>query len=284
MKEIVRHLCSLTENRRISGGFRSYGRLSVKNYMAGGGDGMIRIALSCSLDGISEERPQESGRCRVNNAYIHSVLRAGAAPVPVPVMEDTGSLTSILDCCDGLILTGGNDIAPSRYGEEQQPEVRSVSVLRDIYESLLFQLALERKLPVFGICRGMQLINVALGGSLHQHLGSVPTFTLQHDQEEGRQTTTHRVAVTSGSIIRQVLGSQTEVNSFHHQAIKSLAPGLRVTATSRDGVIEAVESIPNALSTILGVQWHPEELSESEPKTAALFTLFVKMCQAATQA
>ncbi len=240
---------------------------------------MVRIALSCSLDGISEERPQESGRCWVNNAYIHSVLRAGAAPVPVPVMQDTGSLTSILDCCGGLILTGGNDIAPSRYGEERQPEVRSVSVLRDTYELLLFQLSVERKIPVFGICRGVQLINVALGGSLHQHLGSIPEFTLQHDQEEGRQTTTHCVAVTSDSIIRQIFGSQTEVNSFHHQAIKALAPGLKVTATSSDGVIEAVESIDDAMPIILGVQWHPEELSESEPETAALFKVFVEMCE-----
>ncbi|HPX93601.1 MAG TPA: gamma-glutamyl-gamma-aminobutyrate hydrolase family protein [Bacillota bacterium] len=240
---------------------------------------MIRIALSCSLDGVSEQTPDESGQSRVNNAYIESILRAGAAPVPVPVTQEADGLAAIIDCCCGLVLTGGDDISPLLYGEEPLPEVRSVSARRDKYELLLFNLAVERKIPVFGICRGIQLINVALGGSLHQHLAAMSDLTIRHDQEESRHTPTHLVMVTSDSLIHGVLGDQAEVNSFHHQAIKVLAKGLKVTGVSPDGVIEAVESAEGFAPTILGVQWHPEGLSETRPEMAALFKLFVNLCE-----
>jgi len=245
---------------------------------------MIRIALSCSLDGVSEGCPEEAGRCQVNNSYIYSVLRAGAAPVLFPVIQDTEALSSMIDSCSGLILTGGDDVSPLLYGEEPLPEVQLVSDSRDRHEFLLFRLAVERKIPVFGICRGMQLINVALGGSLHQHLGVIPEFKHEHRQEESRYITTHSVTIEKGSIMERVLGSEAQVNSFHHQAIKVLAPGLKVTATSPDGVIEAVESTDPLAPAIIGVQWHPEGLSKTKPEMAELFKFFVEMCQEATQA
>lgn len=240
---------------------------------------MIHLGLTCSTYTLKEKRWEGLSGSRINQTYLQSVLMAGAAPVPLPVIADTSALSSIINSCEGLLLTGGGDISPIYYGEEYSPDLRSVSDARDICELLLFRLAMERKIPVFGICRGMQLINVALGGSLYQHLGSVPEFNIQHDQQEERRTTTHGIAIETGSIMERVFGSQAQVNSFHHQAIKDLAPGLKVTARSPDGVIEAVESIDQSGPVIMGVQWHPEELSASEPKAAALFKLFVELCE-----
>ncbi|HZK28737.1 MAG TPA: gamma-glutamyl-gamma-aminobutyrate hydrolase family protein, partial [Clostridia bacterium] len=206
------------------------------------------------------------------------VLRAGAAPILIPVTQDRMAVKSILDLCDGLILTGGEDVSPLLYGEDPVKKIGTLSRLRDDYDLLLFNLALERKIPVFGICRGMQLINVALGGSLHQHTDDLPQFTIRHVQQASRHEVTHRVTVVPSSRLHPVLGDSVAVNSWHHQAIKDLALGLTAVASSSDGLIEAVESINESLPPIIGVQWHPEELSQAIPEMADLFFLFVEIC------
>lgn len=240
---------------------------------------MIRIGLSGALSVIQDKYWQGADRSHVNNAYVNSILRAGAAPLLIPVIKNRMAIQSILEVCDGLMLTGGEDISPLLYGEEPVKNIGAVSASRDEYDLLLFELALERKIPIFGICRGMQLINVALGGSLHQHMDDVPQSTIHHLQQANRDQVTHRVTVEPFSRMHRVLGDSVAVNSWHHQAIKELAPELVAVAWSSDGVVEAIETTNQTLSPILGVQWHPEELSGAIPVMSALFSLFIEICE-----
>lgn len=240
---------------------------------------MIRLGLTCD-----DHLPEENGGVRwpvsrINDAYVRSVLGAGALPVLIPVVADRSALAELLALCDGLILTGGGDLSPSLYGQAPHPKTGPVSLGRDTCELQLFELAQERRLPLFGICRGMQLINVALGGTLHQHLDDCPSVFIRHLQEEDRTTAVHDIEVSAGSLIAQALGSHARVNSLHHQAVGELGAGLQVTARSPDGVIEAAETKQGGCSPIIAVQWHPEEMAERSPSMSGLFKLFVKLCE-----
>lgn len=240
---------------------------------------MIRIGLSCGSDRLREASWEGSAGSRVNQAYIQSVLRAGAAPVLIPVIGDGKALAAILDFCDGLLLTGGGDLDPALYGEEKEAGTGPISVERDTCELLLFDLAVRARLPLFGICRGMQLINVALGGTLHQELEGQPDFFIRHKQQCDRQEVTHEVSLQAGSLLHTCLGDRIQVNSLHHQAVKDLAPGLTASAWSPDKIIEGLEGGGGHLPPILAVQWHPEELAQDMPPMAELFSSFVRICQ-----
>lgn len=181
-------------------------------------------------------------------AYSASVERAGGVPIAIPPIQGS---TELLDLIDGLVFTGGPDLDPALYGQEPHPETTGVSVKRDQAEMGLIQEALRRDMPVLGICRGMQLLNVALGGDLHQHLGSET-----HKGPPGRYTF-HEVTVLPGTRLHGILGGQTRTHSCHHQAPDRLGAGLRVSARAEDGTVEAVEQPADRLA--LGVLWHPEE-------------------------
>jgi gamma-glutamyl-gamma-aminobutyrate hydrolase PuuD len=181
-------------------------------------------------------------------AYTSSVERAGGLPVAIPPLAGS---TELLDLLDGLVFTGGPDLSPALYGQEPHPETTGVSDERDRAELELIAEALRRDMPVLGICRGMQLLNVALRGDLHQHLGSET-----HKGPPGRYTY-HDVTVEPGTRLAGVLGAQTRTHSCHHQAPDRLGAGLRVSARAEDGTVEAVEQPAGRFA--LGVLWHPEE-------------------------
>jgi putative glutamine amidotransferase len=167
---------------------------------------------------------------------------------------------SALDGCDGLLLTGGEDIHPSWYGADPSPLLSPPSQERDLFELALFAVARQRELPILGICRGIQLINVAMGGTLFQDLPSERPGSVDHSPVGARDSRSHPVRIQPGSRAAAALeATSVMVNSVHHQAIKDLAPGLVASGWTNDGLIEAAESGVGA-SWILAVQWHPEEM------------------------
>ena len=200
----------------------------------------------------------KEGSSRIADAYVNAVVKAGGTPVLIPLVTDETALEEIVSRIDGLILSGGGDIYSPLFGEELHPAIESYDLERDRYEIALVTQAAERQLPILGICRGAQLINVAFGGSLIQDIPSqVSESNVNHNQEEAREIATHSVRITPESLLRQIVhAEQIKVNSFHHQAAKVVAPGFETVAWAEDGVIEAIESTEG--KTVLGVQWHPE--------------------------
>ncbi len=199
-------------------------------------------------------------RTGVNAAYVRAVLGAGGVPLTLSPLIGAPLAGAALDGMHGLVLTGGEDIEPSWYGSAPSPHLSPPSQERDLFELALFAVARQRGLPILGICRGIQLVNVAMGGTLFQDLPSERPGGVNHSPPESRDTRSHRVKIQPGSRAATALGSSSiTVNSFHHQAIKDLAPGLIATGWSEDGLIEAVESAADA-PWLLAVQWHPEEM------------------------
>ena len=196
--------------------------------------------------------------CELAEGYFGSVRRAGATPVILPPTTDRDTIATMLDNIDGLLLSGGADLNPLYIGEEPIPAIGSINPRRDLSELLLIRLAFDRQLPIFGICRGIQMLAAALDGSLWQDLASAFTSPLlKHSQSLDRTVASHHVSITDDSLLHTIMGTTTlAVNSFHHQAVRDPGPHLRVSARSSDGVIEAIESTEH--KSILGVQWHPE--------------------------
>jgi gamma-glutamyl-gamma-aminobutyrate hydrolase PuuD len=190
------------------------------------------------------------------STYTRSVLRAGGLPVVVPPME---GVEQVLDVLDGIVFTGGSDIDPRVYGQEQSEATTGVYRHRDDSELALMQAALDRDLPMLAICRGMQLLNVARGGDLHQHLPDVIPGSEKHRGQPGRFAE-HEVVVEPGTRLASVLGSTVHTHSFHHQAPDRIGDGLTVSAVADDGSVEGIED-PGKTYTV-GVLWHPEESVE----------------------
>ncbi|MBE6282501.1 MAG: gamma-glutamyl-gamma-aminobutyrate hydrolase family protein [Bacteroides sp.] len=198
------------------------------------------------------------GDCTLAEGYYQSVLQAGGTPIIIPPIDDTDALSTVLDTLDGILLTGGSDINPLYFGEDPIKSLHGINPRRDKQELLLVKLAVDRQIPILGICRGIQTLNAALGGTLYQDIHSQMDNTcIKHDQDLDRSYASHIVEIVPDSLLYHIFGTDTlAVNSFHHQAIKEAAPGFRVCARSADGVIEAMES--TCFKSIIGVQWHPE--------------------------
>lgn len=197
--------------------------------------------------------------CELAEGYYMSVLRAGATPVVLPPTDDVSALATMLDTVDAIIFSGGGDMNPLYVGEEPLPQLHSINPRRDLCELLLVQMAADRQLPMLGICRGIQMIAAALGGSIWQDLGQQYTAhpLIKHSQDLERSYASHTVNIAEGTLLHSIFDCDTlAVNSFHHQAVRDAGPQLRTCATSTDGVIEAVES--TTYKSIIGVQWHPE--------------------------
>ena len=199
----------------------------------------------------------DSGKCTLLEGYYRSVIEAGGTPIIIPPTEDTATMASMLDRVDALIFSGGGDINPLYLGEEPLPQLSSINAVRDSQELLLARLAADRQLPILGICRGLQVMMAALGGKLYQDIYKEASASLKHSQEAERHVATHMVNISKGSKLLQIFKSdRLAVNSFHHQAVREVAPGFAVTALSPDGLIEAAESTTH--KSMIGVQWHPE--------------------------
>jgi putative glutamine amidotransferase len=211
---------------------------------------------------------------RLYDSYVYATKKAGGLPILLPCLTEEVDLAGHLDLIHGLIVSGGPDVDPVFYGEEPANNLGDVNPGMDAYEMPLIRLALQRELPLLGICRGVQALNIAAGGSVIQHLPAVVEQVLKHQQSAPRHYVTHSVDITAGTQLSTILGpGKTRVNSFHHQAVNRLAPHFRVAAVAPDGVIEAIESTVHPFT--LGVQWHPEWMHDSTPNFDALFNAFV---------
>ena len=210
--------------------------------------------------------------------YPQAVARAGGVPVVIPPFTSDQQIDALLDRVDGLLFSGGPDFDPSTYGEARHPELGpDVDAVADAYELTLHAAAAERDLPVLGICRGMQGLNVSRGGTLQQHLPDVTT--LAHRPGHDMFSPAHSVAIEAGSLLHRLAGTRDlAVNSFHHQAVARLGAGLQIAARAPDGTVEAVWD--PAASFSLGVQWHPETLTHL-PEHAALIAALVTAARGA---
>ncbi|MDR1763724.1 MAG: gamma-glutamyl-gamma-aminobutyrate hydrolase family protein [Dysgonamonadaceae bacterium] len=220
--------------------------------------------------GISVSRTA-SGGSTVSANYVNAVLKAGGLPLLIPAMTDSSAVYELTNTIDGLIMTGGEDVNPLLYGEEPLPGLGEVDGERDRYEILLVKSSAKRKIPILGICRGEQIINVIFGGTLYQDIPSQRDTVVKHRQDLEGRFASHSVEVAPGTKLAEIIGAGSHaVNSFHHQAVKRLAPVFRLSATASDGVVEAYEAYPTL--PIIAVQWHPEMLiTGNSPEMLNLF-------------
>ena len=203
--------------------------------------------------------------------YMESLARAGAGMHWVELSDPEQAVQDALTC-DGLLLPGGGDMDPKFYGQERIPACGEPNLLRDAAEPLLLRAFLAADKPVLGICRGIQVMNAVLGGDLYQDIKP-----FEHLPHNGHWAKVHTVTVRRGTLLSRILGQDTVlVNSQHHQAVDRVAPGFTLAALSEDGIVEAIEK-PDA-RFCLGVQWHPEWLSDADPAMQGLFDAFVNAC------
>ncbi|GAB4074018.1 gamma-glutamyl-gamma-aminobutyrate hydrolase family protein [Barrientosiimonas marina] len=215
----------------------------------------------------------------VHERFIRTVIQAGGVPIVIPNGTDDMPETW-MSMCDGLILSSGEDVDPNSYLENPDPQLQKTNVNRDNTEIALVHCAEEQKKPIFAVCRGITLLNAALGGTVIQDIGTWFPQAIQHYQLAERYEATHDIQIESGSWLQKITNSTgIRVNSHHHQAINKLASGLKVTAKTPDGMIEAVESSDAAaVPLFMGVQWHPEAMARVNPTMLELFKSFVMKC------
>ena len=211
--------------------------------------------------------------------YVRCVEKAGGLPVALPYTTDVNTVKQFVSLCDGFLFSGGVDISPARYGEEPNSRCATPSIPYDTFSFLVFEHALPTNKPIFGICRGAQMINVALGGSLYQDLPTQYTSSILHQQREPKFSFSHSVSLVKDEPLARLLGKERILaNSFHHQAIKVLGQGLTVMATADDGTVEAVYA--PAHPYLFGIQWHPERLIDIDGNSRAIFSHFIETCEA----
>ncbi|PSR23527.1 MAG: peptidase C26 [Sulfobacillus acidophilus] len=228
--------------------------------------------------GVSTSREMSGGYPRdyVRETYLDAVCKAGGIPMLLANVDES---VQLLNHCDGLLLTGGGDVDPQRFGQaDQGTQWAGVSEDRDRVELLLVEEANRVHMPIFGICRGVQMLAVAFGGTLIQDIAlRMPGTPIKHSQAQPRRRVTHAVTVASESRLAQIVGaSALEVNSFHHQAVDQVPSEWRTVAQAEDGVIEAIEHPGDRF--LMGVQWHPEDLIGDELAARRLFENFVAVC------
>lgn len=235
--------------------------------------GVFADTMSCNKGGFGDVTRQY-----INAAYISAVEDAGAVPFIIPVSNDLEKTKKLIDLCDGLLFPGGEDIDPSYYGENPHKNLGEIrpEVDKFLFHSLLY--ALEQRKPALGICKGMQMMVVATGGSLYQDIYSQrEEETFLHCQSGRRTYGVHQVQIDKDSRLFQILETgQIATNSMHHQSVRTLGKGLRLSAHTEDGIVEAVESLDGRL---IGVQWHPEEMV---PESGAMKRLFKNLVQRAS--
>lgn len=211
----------------------------------------------------------------VADNYVQSICKAGAVPFILPVVSGDNIIIEQLKDLDFLLLSGGEDVFPHFYNEELLKGCGEPQIDRDIYDIKLVNMALKLQIPILGICRGAQILNVALGGTLYQDISSMENITIQHSNKKHQRLKSHKITPYKNSFLEKNYGTELWVNSFHHQAVKKLADGLTISATSTDGIIEAFEGVIND-TPIIGIQWHPEMLAaENDDEMLKLFKIFI---------
>ncbi|MDX6667457.1 MAG: putative glutamine amidotransferase [Solirubrobacteraceae bacterium] len=205
--------------------------------------------------------------------YVEAIERAGGLPVVLPPIR-LSDVDGLLDGIAGVCISGGPDLHPSAYGRESHRQLGPTWPHLDVFELALARRARNRRMPILGVCRGAQVLNVALGGTLHQHVSEIVGEDIRHRQEEPGATPTHNVEIAPDSLLARLMGSTAcEVNSFHHQAVDRLGAGLQAVAWAPDGIVEGVE-LASSRQFVVGVQWHAEGLV-SRSEHARLFERFV---------
>ncbi len=226
------------------------------------------IGISCNYDpndfiGANAGRPSFYDWNYISGTYIYGVERAGGTPVILPVTEDPAALKDAVAKMDGILVSGGVDVLPLIYGEPMESFCQKVVPERDEYEILMIREAYRQKKPILGICRGMQVLNVAFGGTLYQDLEAQGLKNHSYAGRIDGDHAVHRVDFEPGSILCGVFGQDLMTNSRHHQAVKDPGENVRITARSEDGVIEGIE-ISGGHPFTVGVQWHPEMMQETD--------------------
>ena len=232
--------------------------------------------------GITPSHNTENNDTSLRPTYPKAIAAAGGLPILLPLECSDDDINQFMDICDGLLFTGGPDIQPSLYGEDTHLNCGKASAARDHLEFRLLTAAMDACKPIFGICRGIQVLNTGLGGSLYQDIPSqIPReFPLAHQQPSYYNIPCHRVNIVPNTLFASICQDETHiaVNSCHHQCIHIPAPGLMVSAAAPDGIIEAIEK-PDYPNFFLGVQWHPEYLWEQDEAAMGLFQTFVDACR-----
>lgn len=227
--------------------------------------------------GLSPLYDEEKRGLWMRPGYLDVLYACGALPLVLPFNSDSVDVEQILSICDGLLLTGGYDVSPRLYGEEPLPACGPTQPIRDELEYRLLDKALEEDMPVLGVCRGSQILNVFLGGTLYQDLRTQLPESLNHAMEPPYEMPCHRVTLEEGEPLRELLGVEAlPVNSIHHQAVKRLAPTLVPMAHSHDGVIESTWMPGKRF--VWGVQWHPEWIWDVDPRQKRIVERFVQAC------
>jgi len=217
-------------------------------------------------------------RSAVNHDYVTAVEAAGGIPVLIPVVEDDGTVRRQVDAVDALLMTGGYDPSPLLYGESPSRRLDFIFPEMDRHQMAAIRFADELGKPLFGICRGLQMLNIAFGGTLYQDLSLVPNSFIQHFQKSRKHSQGHQVNLVRDTLLADIFGEATILtNSFHHLAIKDTAPGFIVNASAPDGVIEGIER--SGGTPVLAVQWHPEMMYEKHSEMLAVFVRFIEMAK-----
>ena len=226
---------------------------------------------------VTQDTPANSQAIdRISVDYTRAIARAGGSPVLLPTDFPVDELENLRDHLDGILLTGGGDVDPIRYRGKQDSHLMMVSTQRDELEIALAKLAIKTNWPIFGICRGVQVMNVTLHGTLYTHLPTQINSKFDHNTpyDQGRDMIAHEVTIEAGTHLAEIVGkAKIPTNSFHHQATREVAPGLKVSARTTDNLVEGLELPDHRF--FLGVQWHPECL-HNYPEHQALFKAFVE--------
>lgn len=225
------------------------------------------IGISCSYD-------LQEGRFFLAEAYVNAITGAGGVPVILPSLEGIGNVNILIQNIKGLLLAGGGDVDPAHFNEEPSPKLGEITPARDKFEIVIAKAALRKKIPILGICRGIQVLNIACGGTVIQHIPAEIKKPLKHSQKAPRWYPTHKVFLEKTSLLFSICETEyLNVNSYHHQAVRDPAPGFKVTGVSSDGIIEAVENPKYPF--VIGVQWHPECMTGKDGMSRKLFKAFV---------
>jgi putative glutamine amidotransferase len=227
--------------------------------------------------GLTPGYMPDNNKLSLGQGYVNGVIKAGGLAVILPLCAEDSIIESILETVDGILFSGGADIDARHFGEENMKYGGKISPERDRFELLLVKKAIARKMPILGICRGLQLINIALGGTLHQdiHTGPAHGDTLKHWQEAPDWYPVHDIRIKAGSRLYEIYATETlGVNSFHHQAVKDAGNGLSIVAGSSDGITEAIEGTGS--NFIVAVQWHPEDMWQENPAHLRIFEAFIE--------
>lgn len=236
-----------------------------------------RIGIAANMEMVETGILPGIYRSYVNEDYIVSLEKAGCVPVMLPPVTGEENVKSQVECMDGVVLSGGYDIDPVLYGEQPLPRLGYVMSEVDRFYMEVIRAADELGKPVLGICKGIQALNVAFGGTLYQDLESQKPGVIKHVQQAPRSNGSHEISVKPDSFIGSILPERHMVNSFHHQAVRKAAEGFRVTAVAGDGTVECIERQEGTF--MCGVQWHPEMMAAcGDEKMLEIFRKFGEIC------